>query len=143
MRGHNCAILPYDKPPVKSSTHARRRNISSGVFRLRCIPIPSSRPAFGLTGAALALAASNGLAFLYRSITGQMYYRTVASYPKTISGFLLAFAVTAAGTLLWQHFVLKFVLTGAVLFIYCTLYRAQLLKLWNMGLGILRGLLKK
>ena len=34
-------------------------------------------------------------------------------------------------------------LTGAVLFIYCTLYRAQLLKLWNMGLGILRGLLKK
>ena len=56
---------------------------------------------------------------------------------------MLAFAVTAAGTLLWQHFVLKFVLTGAVLFIYCTLYRAQLLKLWNIGLGILRGLLKK
>ena len=100
-------------------------------------------PAFGLTGAALALAASNGLAFLYRSITGQMYYRTVASYPKTISGFLLAFAVTAIGTLLWQHFVLKFVLTGAVLFIYCTLYRAQLLKLWNMGLGILRGIFHK
>ena len=46
----------------------------------------------GRYGAALALAASNGLAFLYRSITGQMYYRTVASYPKTISGFLLAFA---------------------------------------------------
>ena len=42
--------VKYDKPPVKSSTHARRRNISSGVFRLRCIPIPSSRPAFGLTG---------------------------------------------------------------------------------------------
>lgn len=72
-----------------------------------------------------------------------MYYRTIPSFAKTISGFLLAFAVTAAGTLLWQYFVLKFVLTGAVLFIYCTLYRAQLLKLWNMGLGILRGLLKK
>lgn len=100
-------------------------------------------PRFGMTGAAFALAASNGLAFLYRSVTGQMYYRTIPSFAKTISGFLLAFAVTAAGTLLWQHFVLKFVLTGAVLFIYCTLYRAQLLKLWNMGLGILRGLLKK
>ncbi len=60
------------------------------------------------TGAALALAASNGAAFLYRSVTGQMYYRTVASYPKTISGFLLAFAVTAVGTLLWQHFFIKF-----------------------------------
>ena len=91
-------------------------------------------------GAALALAASNGLAFLYRSITGQMYYRTVASYPKTISGFLLAFAVTAIGTLLWQHFFIKFALVGVILFIYCTLYRAQLARLWSMGLGILRGI---
>jgi O-antigen/teichoic acid export membrane protein len=97
-------------------------------------------PAFGLTGAALALAASNGLAFLYRSVTGQMYYRTVASYPKTISGFLLAFAVTAIGTLLWQHFFIKFALVGVILFIYCTLYRAQLARLWSMGLGILRGI---
>jgi len=93
-----------------------------------------------LVGAALALAASNGLAFLYRSITGQMYYRTVASYPKTISGFLLAFAVTAIGTLLWQHFFIKFALVGVILFIYCTLYRAQLARLWSMGLGILRGI---
>ena len=72
-----------------------------------------------------------------------MYYRTAASYPKTISGFLLAVAGTAIGTLLWQHFFIKFALVGVILFIYCTLYRAQLLKLWNMGLGILRGLLKK
>ena len=100
-------------------------------------------PSLGMTGAALALAASNGLAFLYRSVTGQMYYRTIPSFAKTISGFLLAFAVTAIGTLLWQHFFMKLVLTGAVLFIYCTIYRTQLLKLWNMGLGILRSLLKK
>ncbi len=97
-------------------------------------------PAFGLTGAALALAASNGIAFLYRSVTGQMYYRTVASYAKTISGFLLAFAVTAIGTLLWQHFIIKFALVGVILFIYCTLYRAQLAKLWGIGLGILRSI---
>ena len=100
-------------------------------------------PAFGLTGAALALAASNGLAFLYRSVTGQMYYRTVASYAKTISGFLLAFAVTAIGTLLWQHFFIKFALVGVILFIYCTLYRAQLTKLWAMGMGILRSIFHK
>lgn len=97
-------------------------------------------PACGLTGAALALAASNGIAFLYRSVTGQMYYRTVASYAKTISGFLLAFAVTAIGTLLWQHFIIKFALVGVILFIYCTLYRAQLAKLWGIGLGILRSI---
>lgn len=100
-------------------------------------------PVWGLYGAALALAASNGLAFLYRTITGQIYYRTIPSFAKTVSGFLLAFAVTAIGTVLWQHFVLKFLLVGAILFVYCTLYRAQLLKLWQMGLGILRGYLKK
>ena len=100
-------------------------------------------PAFGLTGAALALAASNGLAFLYRTVTGQLSYRTIPSFAKTVSGFLLAFAATAIGTLLWQHFVVKFVLVGAILFVYCTLYRTQLLKLWQMGLGILRGYLTK
>ena len=97
----------------------------------------------GLSGAALSLAASNGVAFLYRTITGQMYYRTIPSFAKTISGFLLAFAVTAIGTLLWQYFVLKFLLVGTILFIYCTLYRTQLIKLWQMGLGILRGILAK
>lgn len=100
-------------------------------------------PAWGLIGAALALAAGNGLAFLYRTVTGQLYYRTIPSFSKTVSAFLLAFAVTAAGTLLWQHFWLKFLLAGAVLFIYCTLYRAQLRKLWQMGLGIVRGLLQR
>ena len=100
-------------------------------------------PVWGLPGAALALAASNGFAFLYRTVTGQMYYRTIPSFAKTISGFLLAFAVTAIGTVLWQHFVLKFLLAGTILFIYCTLYRTQLIKLWQMGLGIVRGYLTK
>ena len=100
-------------------------------------------PVWGLPGAALALAASNGFAFLYRTVTGQMYYRTIPSFAKTISGFLLAFAVTAIGTVLWQHFVLKFLLVGTILFIYCTLYRTQLIKLWQLGLGIVRGYLTK
>lgn len=100
-------------------------------------------PGLGLMGAALALAASNGLMFLYRTVTGQYYYRTIPSYSKTAAGFLLAFGVTAAGVALWQHFVLKFLLTGAILFIYCALYRDQLLKLWSMGLRILRKLLKR
>lgn len=100
-------------------------------------------PGWGLTGAALALAASNGLAFLYRSVTGQMYYRTIPSFTKTISGFLLAFGVTAAGTVLWQHFWLKFALVGAILFLYCTLYHTQLQKLWQMALGMARRYLYK
>ncbi len=98
-------------------------------------------PRSGVMGAALGAVAANATAlFLYRMSPGQMYYRTVASYPRTICGFLLAFAVTAIGTLLWQHFFIKFALVGVILFIYCTLYRAQLARLWSMGLGILRGI---
>ncbi len=100
-------------------------------------------PRAGLGGAALALAAGNGVMFLYRTLTGQYYYRTVPSAAKTVSGFLLAFGVTAAGCLLYDRFWLKLLLVGAALFLYCTLYRAQLQKLWRIGLGILRKLAKR
>ena len=100
-------------------------------------------PVYGLRGAALALAGGNGAAFLYRSITGQAYYRTVPSFPRTISGFLLAFAVAAVGTIFYNLFWLKLVLTAAILFIYCTMYLPQLRKLWRIGCGILRSIAKK
>lgn len=100
-------------------------------------------PAWGLRGAALALALSNGAMFLYRTVTGQYYYRTIPSFAKTLSAFLLAFAVTAVGVLLWQHFWPKLLLTGCILFVYCTLYRAQLLKLCNVALAMLQGLRQK
>ena len=50
-------------------------------------------------------------------------------------------AATGIGVVFYQHFVIKFVLVGAILFVYCTLYRTQLQKLIQMGLGILRKLL--
>ncbi len=100
-------------------------------------------PGHGLLGAGLALAAGNGVMFLYRTVTGQYFYRTIVSYTKTLSGFLLAFAVTAIGCVFSGHFLLKFALTAAVLFIYGTLYRFQLQKLWNLGLAILRKLTKR
>ena len=100
-------------------------------------------PRWGLPGAAAAIAVGNGAMFLYRTVTGQYYYRTVLSFAKTVSGFLLAFAVTAAGCLLWQHFLLKFAVVGCILFLYCTLYRFQLLRLWQMGLAILRKIFKR
>ena len=100
-------------------------------------------PRLGLPGAAFSVAAAAGLMFLYRTVTGQYFYRTIPVYSRTAAGFLLAFGVTAAGVLLWQHFVLKFIVVGCILFVYCVLYREQLQKLWRMGLGILRKLLKK
>ena len=100
-------------------------------------------PLYDVTGAAVAVAASNAAMFLYRTVTGQYYYRTIPSYGRTVSGFLLALAATAAGVVFYQHFVIKFVLVGAIVFVYCTLYRPQLQKLWKMGLGLLRKLLHR
>ena len=96
--------------------------------------------AYAVTGAAVALVAGNAVMFLYRTVTGQYYYRTIPSIPRTVSGFLLAVAATAAGVVFYQHFLLKFLAVGAILFVYCTLYRPQLQKLWQLGLGLLRKL---
>ena len=95
-------------------------------------------PLYSVTGAAVAVAASNGAMFLYRTVTGQYYYRTIPNIGRTVSGFLLALAAAAVGVVFYQHFVIKFVLVGAILFIYCTLYRPQLHKLWQMALALLR-----
>ena len=95
-------------------------------------------PPYGVTGAAVALVAANATMFLYRTLTGQYYYRTIPSYGRTVSGFVLALAATAVGVLFYQHFLLKLVLTGAILFVYCTLYRPQLQKLCTVALGYLR-----
>lgn len=95
-------------------------------------------PLYSVTGAAVAVAASNGAMFLYRTVTGQYYYRTIPNYGRTISGFLLALAATCVGVVFYQHFVVKFVLVGAIVFVYCTLYRPQLQKLWQMTLALLR-----
>ena len=100
-------------------------------------------PHYSVTGAAAALVAGNAVMFLYRTVTGQYYYRTIPSYPRTISGFLLALAAGAVGVVFYQHFVVKFVLVGAILFIYCTLYRPQLQKLWQLGMGLLRKLARR
>ena len=83
-------------------------------------------PLYSVTGAAAAVAASNAAMFLYRTVTGQYYYRTIPNYGRTISGFLLALAATCVGVVFYQHFVVKFVLVGATVFVYCTLYRPQL-----------------
>ena len=95
-------------------------------------------PLYSVTGAAAAVAASNAAMFLYRTVTGQYYYRTIPNYGRTISGFLLALAAACVGVVFYQHFVVKFVLVGAIVFVYCTLYRPQLQKLWQMALALLR-----
>jgi O-antigen/teichoic acid export membrane protein len=94
-------------------------------------------PQFGLMGAALALALANGCMFLYRTLFGQYYYRTIPSYTKTLSGFLIAFGITGVGVFCAGNFLLKFTLTGAGVFLLCSLYRTQCAVLLRLARRIL------
>ena len=42
------------------------------------------------------------------------------------------------GVVFAHNFIIKFVLTAAILFIYCNIYRAQLYKLWQIFMGFVR-----
>ena len=53
-------------------------------------------------------------------------------------GFLLAVGVAVIGVVFAHNFIIKFVLTAAILFIYCNIYRAQLYKLWQIFMGFVR-----
>ena len=39
------------------------------------------------------------------------------------------------GVVFYEHFCLKFAAVAAILFVYCTLYRPQLQKLWQLAMG--------
>ena len=100
-------------------------------------------PRFGLTGAALALAASNGAAFFVPQRHGADVLPHRGQLPQ--DDLRLSAGVCSHGS---RHaavaaLLYKFALVGVILFIYCTLYRAQLARLWTMGLGILRGIFHK
>ena len=95
-------------------------------------------PRFGVMGAAVGLVTANATMFLYRTVTGQYYYRTIPSFSRTICGFLLAVGVAVIGVVFAHNFIIKFVLTAAILFIYCNIYRAQLYKLWQIFMGFVR-----
>lgn len=100
-------------------------------------------PRFGVLGAAVAVAAANAVMYLYRTVTGQYYYRTIPSYTRTACGMAMAVAVAGLGVVFAGNFLLKFLLVGLVLFVYCNLYRPQLAKLWQLGVGLLRKVLKR
>ena len=83
-------------------------------------------PKLGLMGASLALAVSAGGMFLFRTIMGQYYYRTILHPLRTIAGFALALLVCAGGAFFWDRFLLKGGLCLGVLVLYLLLYREQL-----------------
>lgn len=97
-------------------------------------------PRLGLTGAALALAGANGCMFLFRTLVGQHFYRTVRHPVKTLAGWALCLALTAAGWALAGRFWPKAAVCLAALALYCLLYRAELARLLRFGKGVLQKL---
>lgn len=95
-------------------------------------------PRWGLLGAGLAIAVGNGSMFLYRTLTGQHFYRSIPSYRRTVCGFALAVAVAVAGCVFHAHFAAKLAAVGALLAALCVLYRGQLVTIWQFILGFFK-----
>ncbi len=83
-------------------------------------------PRLGLLGAALALAGANGAMFVFRTLVGQHFYRTVRTPAKTLCGWVLCLGVCVAGWALSGRFALKAAVCLAALLLYALLYRPQL-----------------
>lgn len=85
-------------------------------------------PRWGLLGAALALAASNGCMYLFRTLVGQHFYRTVRRPAKSAAGWGLCLVLCAGGCLLTGRFAAKLALCLVCAALLCLLYRAELQK---------------
>lgn len=96
-------------------------------------------PRFGLMGAALALALSNGCMYLFRTLVGQHFYRTIRTPAKTLAGWALCLAVCVAGCVLAHQFWYKLAVCAVAGLLYCLLYRAEL----NKGAAFVRNFLQK
>lgn len=94
-------------------------------------------PRFGLLGAALALAAANGCMFLFRTLMGQHFYRTVRSPLKTLCGWALCLAVCTGGCLLSGQFLFKGVLCLLALCLFVLIYRTEV----RFGIAFIKNFL--
>lgn len=100
-------------------------------------------PRFGLSGAALALAGANGGMFLFRTLVGQHFYRTVRSPVKTLAGWALCLGLTVAGYLLAGRFWVKAGVCAVALAAYCLLYKSELRRLVQFAGGLLQRIKRK
>ncbi len=95
-------------------------------------------PRLGLTGAALALAGANGCMFLFRTLVGQHFYRTVGSVGKTVLGWGVCLALCGAGSVFAGRFGIKLVCSFGALTVYALVYRTEIDRLCGFVLGFIR-----
>ena len=97
-------------------------------------------PRMGLVGAAIASASANLAMFLFRTFTAQHLYRSIDKPAKTATAVLLAIALALAGTFLSDQFVPKLLVSGAILLVYCLMYRREFVRFWTLGISILNSI---
>ncbi len=80
---------------------------------------------FGLYGAAMALAGSNIIMFLFRTFVAQIYYKSIPSYLRTTIALTLLLIITALSTYYSHNFIMKFIVCILGIVAYIILYLNQ------------------
>ncbi len=80
---------------------------------------------FGLYGVAMALAGSNIIMFLFRTIIAQSYYQSIENYFRTGIALILLLVITAGATFYTNDFIMKFIVCMLGVVIYLLIYKTQ------------------
>ena len=100
-------------------------------------------PSFGLYGVCIALAGSNIVMFLYRTIIAQKLYCSIVSYKRTTLVCLIMFALVFAACILNTNFVAKLAVSVGGMVVYIVIYRKQLVSAIQLAKEIIGGFLNK
>lgn len=100
-------------------------------------------PKFGLYGVCIALAGSNFVMFVYRTVVAQKFYCSIVSYKRTVLVILVMFALTFAACILNNNFMAKLAVSIAGMVIYIIIYRKQLISAIALAKEIIGGFMAK
>ena len=100
-------------------------------------------PSFGLYGVCIALAGSNIVMFLYRTIIAQKLYCSIVSYKRTTLVCVLMFVLVFAACMLNTNFMAKLAVSVAGMVAYIVIYRKQLISAIALAKEIIGGFLNK
>lgn len=100
-------------------------------------------PSFGLYGVCIALAASNIIMFLYRTIVGQKFYCSIVSAKRTTLVILIMFLIVFGSCVFSHNFIAKFGISISGMIIYIIIYRQQLKNALELAKEILANFKNK
>lgn len=95
-------------------------------------------PPFGILGATIALVLGNATAYVFRTVTAQILYPTIAKPSKTVLAFVIATVVAIFGTMYTNQFLIKFLVAAVGIVAYIFLYMPQFKRTWKLGIDILQ-----